>query len=309
MRLVHTASVDYEETGDDELDLPRLRSMGDGFLDSVHELRDQYAADLVALITERMDDFCGVAYLSTPASTGLSGFSVTERACLRGGTLTHEIGHNLGGQHDWYNDDRIGAHPYAHGYVDLGGRLRDMMSTGDHCRDSNTECIVLLVYSNPVVKHLGSKLGIPAGTGTACTAKNLENPPCDADLSQAFGYMTPVVARFRDSRLGLGARRLLPGDSFRSSSGQFRLTYQPDGDLAFYDDQTRARLWSTDTAGTTPGQALLQTDGNFVVVDDTGVVRWSSGTPGNLNAYLAVQDDGNVVIYGSEGQPVWNRNR
>jgi hypothetical protein len=309
IRLVHTASVEYQETGDHSTDLSRLRSTSDGFLDAVHRLRDEHAADLVALITERLDTVCGVAYVSLPVSTGTSGFSVAERNCLRGATLTHEIGHNLGGLHDWYSDDTLGAYPYAHGYVDLGGRLRDVLSTSDHCRDSNTQCIVLLAYSNPVVNHLGSKLGIPVGTSTSCTAKNLENPPCDADLSQAFGHMTPVVARFRDSRLGLGARRLLPGESFRSSSGQFRLTYQSDGDLAFYDEQTRTRLWTANTAGTAPGQALLQTDGNFVVVDAAGVVRWSSGTPGNLNAYLAVQDDGNLVIYGSGGQPIWSQNR
>ena len=57
------------------------------------------------------------------------------------------------------------------------------------------------------------------------------------------------------------------------------------------------------------GAALLQTDGNFVVYDASGVGRWSSGTAGNPNAYLAMQDDGNLVIYRSDGQPVWTRNQ
>jgi hypothetical protein len=309
LRVVHTANVEYEETGDSSVDLSRLRSTTDGFLDTLHALRDEHAADLVALITERMDDACGRAYLTTPQSTGTAGFSVTSRICLRGGTFSHEIGHNLSAQHDWYDDATAGAYPYAHGYVDIERRFRDLMSSSVHCSDTSTECVRLLAYSNPLVTHYGTPLGVPVGTSTACTEKNVANPPCDADAAQALGSMAPRVARFRDSRLALSARRLLPGESFRSSSGQYRLTYQSDGELVFYDDRTRTRLWAANTAGSTPGQALLQTDGNFVVHDAAGVRRWSSDTPGNPNAYLAVQDDGNLVIYRSDGQPVWNRSQ
>jgi hypothetical protein len=207
------------------------------------------------------------------------------------------------------NDDATaGAYSYAHGYVDPERRFRDLMATGQHCADMNTDCVRLLAYSNPLVTHYGNPLGVPVGSSTACTTKNLSNPPCDADAAQAIGNMAPRVARYRDSRLALSARRLLPGESFRSSSGRYRLTYQSDGDLVLYDEQMRTRLWTANTAGTAPGQTLLQTDGNFVVYDSAGVNRWSSGTSGNPNAYLAVQDDGNLVIYGSDGQPIWNRN-
>jgi hypothetical protein len=93
LRLVHTTSVEYEETGEDT-DLIRFRATSDGFLDVVHSLRDQYAADLVALITERMDA-CGRAYVGFPEGSSRLGFSVTRRACLRGSAFPHEIGHNL----------------------------------------------------------------------------------------------------------------------------------------------------------------------------------------------------------------------
>ena len=308
LRLVHTTQVQYEETGDSDIDLSRLRSSSDGFVDVLHNLRDEYAADLVALVTERMDGYCGIAFLGFPASTASAGFSVTKRLCLTGSALSHEIGHNLSAQHDWYVDAVAREHPYAHGFVDVERRFRDLMSQSAHCVDTNTECVTLLTYSNPLVTHYGNPVGVPVGTSTACTAKNLSNPLCDADAAQAIGNMAPRVARYRDSRLALSARRLLPGESFRSSSGRYRLTYQSDGDLVFDDEQMRTRLWTANTAGTAPGQAVLQTDGNFVVYDSAGVNRWSSGTSGNLNAYLAVQDDGNLVIYGSDGQPIWARN-
>ena len=119
--------------------------------------------------------------------------------------------------------------------------------------------------------------------------------------------MVPIIARYRHSLTALSARQLLPGTSFRSTSGRFRLIYQTDGNLVLYDDRDRIPLWATNTGGTTPGQAILQTDGNFVVYDRGGAAVWSSGTPGNPNAYLLVQDDGNLVIYRADGQPVWNR--
>jgi hypothetical protein len=307
LRLVHATSVEYEEVGD-ATDLTRLRDRGDGFLDVLHDLRDQYAADLVTLITERMD-ICGRAYVGVPEGLSSLGFAAARRGCLRSITFAHEIGHNLSARHDWYENAALIPYPYGHGYVDLTHRFRDFMSTHDHCADTKTECVVLIAYSNPVVTHYGSPLGVPVGTSTACTAKNLENPPCDADAAQAMGHMAPVVARYRDSRLALRARRLLPGEAFQSASARFRLTYQTDGDLALYDDGTRTRLWASNTAGTAPGQAVLQTDGNLVVYDAAGVERWSSGSAGHPNAYLAVQDDGNLVIYRSDGQPVWSRNQ
>ena len=119
--------------------------------------------------------------------------------------------------------------------------------------------------------------------------------------------MMPVVARYRDSRASLSNRQLLPNGSFRSSSGQYRLQYQTDGNLVLYDDRNRTVLWATNTAGTSPGQAILQTDGDFVVYDRNGTALWTSQTSGNSGAYLVVEDNGNLAIYGSDGKLVWDR--
>jgi hypothetical protein len=53
-RLVHAAATTYEETGDPDLDLRRLRARGDGHFDEAHQLRGAHGADLVALIVDRM---------------------------------------------------------------------------------------------------------------------------------------------------------------------------------------------------------------------------------------------------------------
>jgi hypothetical protein len=113
--------------------------------------------------------------------------------------------------------------------------------------------------------------------------------------------VTPPAAR---DTLAAGAR-LSPGQAITSTSRRYRLLYQSDGNLVLYDDVDRVALWSTGTTGTSPGQALMQGDGNFVIYTAQGAAVWATGTPGNNNARLAVQNDGNVIVYRSDGQPAW----
>ena len=51
-RMVFLAEISYTESGSSSTDLSRLRSVGDGYLDEVHGLRDYYKADVVSLLTE-----------------------------------------------------------------------------------------------------------------------------------------------------------------------------------------------------------------------------------------------------------------
>lgn len=308
IRLVYSAVVDYAESADSSIDLGRLQSSTDGFLDELHMLRDRYAADLVTLITEQMTDACGSAYINGPRNVGLLGFGVVKRSCTANGrSFSHELGHNLGANHDWFETTNAGAFSYSKGYVNLGGRFLDLMAYPNLCNVTRTACTQLLQYSNPAVMRDGVRTGVPAGTSLGCTANNTSNPECDADAGSTFNSMAAVVAGFRDSQNGLSARQILPGGSIRSPSGRYRLAYQSDGNLVLYDDQSQLALWSAGTGGTKPGRAVMQGDGNFVIYDAAGVALWASSTTGNPAAYIVLQDDGNLVIYRPDGQPVWNR--
>jgi hypothetical protein len=94
-----------------------------------------------------------------------------------------------------------------------------------------------------------------------------------------------------------------------SSDGRFRLQYQgSDGNLVLLDVTTQpwTVLWSSNTAGYSAGNVLMQSNGELVIYDAGSSPIWSSGTGGNSYAYLIVQNDGNMVIYNSIGtSPLW----
>ena len=113
LALVGRSEVAYTEKVSFRTHLGRLSGVSDGHLDEVHGLRDRTGADLVHLLVDRSDatDYlCGMAHLP-------GAFGVTWWQC-RGGTFSHELGHNMGLEHDRYvvTASRLAPHP-AYGYV------------------------------------------------------------------------------------------------------------------------------------------------------------------------------------------------
>jgi hypothetical protein len=178
IRLVHTAMVDYRESGKLGVDLRRLALRRDGFMDEVHEWRDQYKADLVSLIEYDGDDG-GVAYelqdLRDPTNDDF-GFSVVLgfQAAAPYYSLAHELGHNFGALHDQPNARTRGATSFAFGHrFRAQGRLyHDVMAY-----DPGT---TIPYFSNPRVKYKG------VATGTE-----------RADSARTITITAPYVARYR----------------------------------------------------------------------------------------------------------------
>lgn len=186
LRLVHTAEVAYAEAGSLSIDLGRLRSQSDGFMDTVHTLRNQYKADLVALVTENGDG-CGIAYVmlgGPQPSFESSAFSVTTRSCIPNLTLAHETGHNMGNAHDRANSS-VGAYPYSFGYQDPVGGFRTVMAYA--C--STGSCPRVRHFSNPNVTYNGRPTGI-AYEG---------NPTAAADNARSMNNVRTTVANWRVS--------------------------------------------------------------------------------------------------------------
>ena len=105
----------------------------------------------------------------------------------------------------------------------------------------------------------------------------------------------------------LPGARLLPTQTLTSASKQFRLMYQPDGNLVLFDDVAHAAVWSSGTGGLAPQQALMQVDGNFIIYDNSGGADFMTNTGGNGGARLVLQNDGNLVVFGGDGTPLWDR--
>lgn len=184
-RLVYSGELAYSESSP-STDLSRLAMTTDGYLDSVHTLRNTYGADVVTLLGEGYVNAgaCGVGYLMTYVSTGFasSAFNVVDRTCAAGNlTYAHEMGHNMGLQHDPANAGSSPAYSYAYGYQEPTGLFRTVMAYA--CPTGS--CPRLMYFANPAVSYSGR----PTGTASQNTALALNNT-------------APTVANFRQAVTG-----------------------------------------------------------------------------------------------------------
>lgn len=177
LNLAHTVETSYVENGDFSSELTHLYEMGDGFLDDVHALRDAHYADVVVLLIDGQA-YCGLAYtMQTPSQTfARAAFSVVDYTCATGYySFGHEIGHNMGSQHDRDNAGS-GMFAYSHGYRHPGALFRTVMAY-----NCPTGCPRVNYWSNPSVFYSGQPTGLMSL----------------ADNVRSLNRVATVVANFR----------------------------------------------------------------------------------------------------------------
>ena len=196
--LAHAAMVDYVSK-DISADLWRLKAPDDGYMDEVHALRNQHAADLVHLLSD-VGGGGSADRLPHEAVADDVAFAVTQSSSER--VFVHELGHNLGLAHDRYAYGSNNVSPiyrYAYGYVnkralDTGApettRWRTIMSYADRCRDAGFNCEWLLRFSNPDQTYKDDPLGIAADD----PATGVDGP---ADARLAINNAARWVGSFR----------------------------------------------------------------------------------------------------------------
>lgn len=215
LRLARAAEVAYRESGNISTDLTRLRNTTDGFMDQVHQLRNQYKADLVALIVDNGGGYCGIAYVMANgprASFANYAFSVTDRECVANNTLTHELGHNMGNAHDRASGG-TGVYPYSYGYRDTIGKFRTIMAYP--C--PNVSCPRVKYFSNPNILINGRPAGID----------HRINPTNSADTARSMNEVRNIVAAWRT---GTSTSAATSPNTLRNSRANTQVDAPDDGD-------------------------------------------------------------------------------
>jgi hypothetical protein len=214
LRLVYAGEVNYKEV-DSSTDLDRLQDPKDGYMDEVHTLRDANGADFVSLWGV-YSDVCGRGFEMDTESSGFAShaFNLVDYSCATGQySFGHELGHNMGLHHDNYVDDgttdltQEGATArttvaYAHGYVDLGNRVRTVMAYNDQCKDAGYNCRRIQAFSSPNVTFNNSAYYAGAGTAVIGNAVN-------AHARRALNDTRETTANFRVAGGGGGPPNLV----------------------------------------------------------------------------------------------------
>lgn len=224
LRLVHITEVDYTPSGLLGTDLERLEGTTDTHLAAVHTLREQYGADLVALLAPDSDSGGLASTMMHPSlDFAEQGFSVSvwDQIGAPSYTLAHEIGHNMGCLHNLEDTSDIDSgyefksFSYGKRWISSGNGYGTVMSYDTE--PISTYPNTIPYFSNPNVSFLGEP------TGNAGTKDN----------AQVLNFTTAYVANFRSAVV----QGIIPSISSvvvreaNSKSFTIRLAVKPDSEI------------------------------------------------------------------------------
>lgn len=188
-RLVGTMQVDYADNSDNGTALTDLA--GGAAFAAVRSARGTYGADLVSFIRRYVpgQNGCGLAYIPQQpyASTGINQtWSVVGDGSYDLGngsysycpdtSMAHEMGHNLGAQHNKQQNSTGGLYAYSYGYRNDSAAFYDIMAYGLSGQEDE------LVYSSPDVSICK---GLPCGVAN------------DADVGRTLRETMVTASGFR----------------------------------------------------------------------------------------------------------------
>lgn len=213
-RLVHAMQVDYPDNTDNGNALeemtgfkaPSTRTTPAVAFNALRAAREQYGADVVSLVRKfntPENAGCGIAWLIGGGQSGIASsdeffaYSVVSDGQDQGTdgktyfcreeTLAHELGHNMGAQHDTeaakgtngvLDANEYGVYPYSFGYKTVAGagNFYTVMAYGDKGQTSYR------IFSNPRSTYCG---------GLSCGVDS------QSDNARSLGQTIPKVAAFR----------------------------------------------------------------------------------------------------------------
>ena len=157
--------------------LNQIQDPADGVWDNIHQLRDQYGADLVTLIAQ-ISDVSGIAYLYY-GSMPQFGFNVID--WWPSATFAHEMGHNLGAAHERAFSPFSGYFDYSYGYVfgPNNNQYGTIMAYGGLLKIPH--------FSNPNVLITNTQNGQSYATGRVNSEDN----------ASTLNYVAPFVEQYK----------------------------------------------------------------------------------------------------------------
>lgn len=174
-RLVFSSEVDYQESESPNTDLRRLTTSPEfnglgtqylGYMDEVHDWRDEFKADLVALFIFT-DAVGGLGWLNTNTNgDDRFGFSLTRVQQAAGTTHAHEMGHNMGNAHSRLQNQNAaggtgGLFPYSTGWRWTGQDNQEYASVMTY----NEGAASAQIFSNPDITFQGVATGSYTANG------------------------------------------------------------------------------------------------------------------------------------------------
>lgn len=223
-RRVGTLSANYQAAStanDDDSDALDAITQGQGSFAHVAAIRNFYGADLVALFRGPKNtagsSISGVAWINGDGNGNMpSGhspymYSVHGDAKWASGTLpAHELGHNLGNEHDRPNAGGGGSTPYSFGHYVCGtGASANCGQAG--ANNTGTGFGTIMAYHTPTVARFSSpSLSCKGPNATSLTA------PCGVadqqDDVRATNCVRSAVAAMRTSWVGTCSNLTLDTD-------------------------------------------------------------------------------------------------
>jgi peptidyl-Asp metalloendopeptidase len=154
LELAHTVMVDYTESDAQATDLDRFQGTDDGYMDEIHQLRQDHEADICVLLIHSPEATGKAATIGADKDSAFA--VVADDYAAKNLTLAHEIGHLLGARHNPEVDPTEDPdYPWNHGYL---GPDVDWCTVMAYTDDDHPNRV--LQWSNPNVS-LG---GVPTGT-------------------------------------------------------------------------------------------------------------------------------------------------
>ncbi|MEX0608738.1 MAG: zinc-dependent metalloprotease [Balneolaceae bacterium] len=201
LRLVHAYKIDYDEEND-QLDdssdrLTRLTqnpanplfgSEYNGYMEGVHELREQYGADVVSMLA-KIDDTGGIGW-RLGSSSGSPDYAFNLNRVQQVGspsnfTLIHEIGHNMGNAHSRTQAESPakgsgGLYHYSAGYQNVSENFHTIMAYADGLQQAP-------LFSSPDL----SWNGVSAGSNNNQSPQN--NARSMREIKRTFAAYQPSI--------------------------------------------------------------------------------------------------------------------